>query len=128
VTLRRTPLRAKRPTPRRTDPDRVRHVRTRPRAGEPATAEQRRYWSQLPQACQGCGRPGECIHHLLSDAPGKTGRRDHWFVVRLCGECHNLGTESVHLLGSERAYEGVHGVDLVQVAMDNVARHRAAHG
>ena len=123
--MKRSPLRPTRREPRRRAPERVVHQRIKPRAGTSATAEQQEFWSSLPPQCQGCGGAGECVHHLLSDASGKVGRRDHWFVVRLCHSCHNLGTLSVHLLGSEARYREVHGVDLVQAAIFNNARRNA---
>jgi hypothetical protein len=71
--------------------------------------------------CQcGCGRIGEAIHHLLARVPGKGGRRDHWFVVLLSHSCHNLGRDSIHMLGSEAKFKEVHGVDLPAIAVANL--------
>jgi hypothetical protein len=120
----RTPLPMRRATPRRKAPERVKHERVKPKAATRPTAEQRQFWNSLPAYCQGCTGPGECVHHLLADVPGKVGRRDHFYVVRLCHACHNRGTNSVHLLGSEAAYQRVHGTDLVAACVANVERYR----
>ena len=127
--MRRTPLRSQRPTPRRTAPERVAHTRVKPKAGAAPTAEQERFHASLKSLpCQcNCGRPGECTHHLLARVPGKVGRRDHWFVVRLSNHCHNLGPKSVHLLGSEAAFLREHGVDLAAVAVANRELWRYRH-
>lgn len=88
------------------------------------TEAQKRFHAHLrglPCQC-GCGRPGECTHHILAPAPGKVGRRDHFFCVRLAHHCHNLGTKSVHLLGSEAAFAREHGIDLVAVAVENLRK------
>jgi hypothetical protein len=121
-----TRLRPERREERR-DEGRVQQERMKPRPGE-ITPEQGRYHESLRRfpdgrnrPCQcGCGRIGEDLHHLLARAPGKGPRRDHWFVVLLAKFCHNLGRDSVHMLGSEAAFKKVHGVDLVKVAVDNL--------
>lgn len=121
-----TPLRKERRTPRR-DEGRVQHERIKPRTVDP-TPEQERYHASLryfpdgkARPCQcGCGRIGEAIHHLLARVPGKGGRRDHWFVVLLAHFCHNLGRDSVHMLGSEAEFQRVHGVDLPAIAIANL--------
>lgn len=127
--MKRTPLRRKRETPRRKAPERVVSARLKPKAGQEPSDEQRRFHAHLrglPCQC-GCGRPSECFHHLMAPAPGKVGRRDHWFGVGLTHECHNLGTKSVHLLGSEAAFQREHGVDLVAVAVENLRLWREEH-
>lgn len=105
----------------------MQHGRIKPLPGE-MTPEQERYHESLRRfpdgknrPCQcGCGRVGEAIHHLLARAPGKGPRRDHWFVVLLSHACHNLGRDSVHMLGSEAEFKRVHGVDLKEVAIENL--------
>ncbi len=119
--MKRSPLKAKRDKPRRCE-GRVTHERMKPKTVEP-TAEQKRFHASLPKQCQcGCNRPRQCVHHLLADAPGKRERRDDWFVVGLSHHCHNIGTKSVHLLGSEAAFLREHGVDLVRVAVLNISQ------
>lgn len=91
--------------------------RTRKRSA-PAAVE--RYWDSLPDYCQACWDVCDLvIHHLLAEAPGKLSRRDHMLVNRLCARCHNMGTVSVHLLGSEAKFEEMTGVDLVAIAVRN---------
>lgn len=128
--MRRSPLNPKRTTPRRNE-GRVKHSRMRPKASADPTAEQKRYHDWLRHGpvtrCEcGCGRDGECLHHLLSTAPGKQGRRDHWFVVRLAHHCHNGASDSVHGLGSEALFRDRHGVDLVAVACQRLKEYRDA--
>lgn len=132
--MRRTRLNPKRASPRRNE-GRIQHERIKPRAGDPPTADQHRYHDSLryfpngrSRPCQcGCGKLGEAIHHLLARAPGKGGRRDHWYVVLLTHGCHNLREDSVHGLGSEAKFEDVHGVDLVAVAVANLERWKATN-
>lgn len=127
-----TPLRKQRAEPRRNE-GRVQHERIKPRTVDP-TPEQERYHDSLRffengrnRPCQcGCGRIGEAIHHLLARVPGKGPRRDHWFVVLLSHYCHNLGSMSVHMLGSEEEFKRVHGVDLPAIAVANLERWRRA--
>ncbi len=102
------------------DRGRVKHERVKTKSTSP-TAEQDRFSAWLPDVCQGCGVCGGTVrHHLLANADGKERRRDHWFIVRLCPDCHNMGTDSVHLLGSEAAFKAKHGVDLVVAAVRNL--------
>jgi len=119
--MKRSPLRAKRLTPRRNE-GRVQHKRMKPKVAAAPSPEQLAYWQSLPASCVVCCGVDAIIHHLLSPLPEKIGRRDHWFVVRLCPQCHNMGTHSVHQLGSESAFQRVHGVDLVAVAKINLMR------
>lgn len=82
-----------------------------------------RYWQSLERRCVACGATQDTvIHHILARIPQKQRQRDHRFVVRLCATCHNMGTDSVHLLGSEEAFQHRHGVDLVAIAVDNWGR------
>lgn len=125
MAFRKSPLKQKRDRPRR-DEGRVQHGRMRPKASADPTAEQERFHASLPKQCQcGCGRPRQCVHHLLARVPGKGKRRDHWYVVGLANYCHNLGTKSVHLLGSEAAFLRETGVDLVAIAISNLERWRS---
>ena len=114
--LRRGPIKAKRDKPRRNE-GRVSHGRIKGKSSDKPTAEEKRYWASLRDVCWNCDARDTVIHHILADAPGKVGRRDHRLVVRLCPRCHNMGTESVHLLGSEDAFLRRHGVDLVAIAV-----------
>lgn len=114
---RRTPLRSTKPLNRST-PIRKASRRAVARGVKP-DAEAKRYWATLADICDGCGKHGDTVvHHILADAPCKGGRRDHMLVVKLCAGCHNMDTHSVHLLGSEAAFQRVHGVDLVAIAVE----------
>lgn len=123
--MKRSPLRAKRDRPRRNE-GRVQHERVKPKTVEP-TAEQRRYhdWLRAKGRCEASGVTVDLVlHHILSRAPGKVGRRDHWFVVLISAALHNGRTDSVHLLGSEAEFLRVHGVDLVAVACARLEEYR----
>ena len=117
--LRRTPLKPKREKPRRVA-GRIPHKRTKPKAGAGPDARQQEYHAWLRDTvllCEcGCGRLAECTHHILARLPGKK-RRDHWYVVRLSHECHNLRSDSVHGLGSEAKFYQAHGADLVAASI-----------
>lgn len=114
---RHTPLRAKTPM-RRTAPVRKVARKAVTRGIKPNTAE-KAYWDTLGDVCMACGRVGTVVHHILANAPGKAGRRDHMLVVKLDPGCHNMGTNSVHLLGSESAFLAKTGTDLVAIAVAN---------
>lgn len=103
----------------------VNHRRMKERHTKP-NAEQQRYWKSLIPQCVVCGDCEVVPHHILASCPGKARRRDHWFVVMLCPLHHNMGTNSVHLLGSEALFLKVHGIDLVAIAARNLRRWRAA--
>lgn len=129
-----TRLRPERREPRR-DEGRVQHERMKPVRGE-KTPEQEAYHESLRRfpngrnrPCQcGCGRVGEAVHHILARVPGKGPKRDHWFVVLLSHVCHNLGRDSVHMLGSEAEFQEVHGVDLPAIAVANLKAWEEAGG
>ena len=108
--LRRSPLNAKRVTPRRNE-GRVAHVRIKPKAKAAPTAKEKRHMDRIASlGCLKCGKPAS-LHHLMK-APGKVRRRDHRFVVPLCRD-HHQGDEGVHGLGSEAAFKERHGIDLI---------------
>lgn len=114
---RRTPLQRK-PMQARKTPIRKTGKRQVARGIKP-DADALAYWATLGDLCEGCGATGTVVHHILANAPCKAGRRDHMLVVKLCPGCHNMGTNSVHLLGSEAAFLRVRGVDLVTIAVNN---------
>lgn len=111
---RRTPLS---PMSRRS-PLKQRKPLSRGRRARP-TADVQRYWDSLPDACVVTGAPGAVLHHIMADAPGKRGRRDDMLVVRITPFLHNMGTDSVHLLGSEAAFNDLWRIDLVAIAVRN---------
>lgn len=109
--MKRSPLPGKRATPRRNE-GRVKQVRVKDKAGAAPTAVEQRHLSRVAiGVCIACGRTPTVLHHIMKCA-GKTKRRDHRFVARLCPQCHNMGDKSVHLLGSERRFKEVWGIDL----------------
>lgn len=101
----------------------------KPKASADPTVEQQHYWAWLRAIigrCEACGTRAHLnIHHLLARAPGKGGRRDHWFVSLICA-AHHTGTEGVHGLGSEAKFQAVHGVDLVAIAVARLEEYRNA--
>ena len=113
--MRRSPLKRIREKPRRNE-GRVKHKRTKGKAKAEPTAIERKHMDRV--AALGCcvtGRPA-VIHHLMK-CPGKRRRRDHRFVVPLAPELHNMGPNSVHMLGSEAKFFEVHGIDLAALAV-----------
>lgn len=112
--MRRTPLKAKRETPRRNE-GRVQHARVKPKATGKTGEEARHLERVASLGCLICGAPAN-VHHVMH-APGKEKRRDHRFVVPLCRE-HHQGNTGVHGVGSERAFQALWGVDLVLWSME----------
>lgn len=106
---RNTPIRAKRPTPRRNE-GRIQHKRMKPKATGMTTEERLHIAFVRSLGCLICGASAEA-HHIMH-APGKSKRRDHRFVVPLC-HIHHRTDVGVHGLGSEDAFRTFWGVDLV---------------
>ncbi len=103
------------------------HERSRPKASAPPTAEQARYhaWLRERGFCEACGIGHRLvIHHILARAPGKVGRRDHWFVVLICAGDHNERADSVHGLGSEAAFAEKFRIDLVAISVARLMEYR----
>ena len=48
--------------------------------------------------CYLCGRPAECVHHILPGAKRKASDR-LGLVVPLCNDCHTMGPNAVHSSG-----------------------------
>lgn len=90
---------------------------TRRKKKVPAAA--RAYWDSLPDECVVTGKSGTVLHHILSDAPGKKGRRDHMLVVKLDPFLHNMGRNSVHMIGSEAKFNSIWDTDIVAIAVRN---------
>ena len=116
--LRQTPLRAKRPTPRRKAPERVQHARSAPKAGAaPSAAEKAHIARVAALPCLVCGRAAT-IHHVTASIHGGRIARSHKRVVPLCPAHHQIQhgpRESVEALGHAGFYR-VHGIDLLAVA------------
>ncbi len=114
--MRRSPMPSKRATPRR-KAGRITHGRIKDKAGAAPTAVEQRHLSRVAIGnCIACGCAETVLHHVMKCA-GKTKRRDHRFVARLCAQCHNMGDKSVHLLGSEQRFREVWGIDLAAWAI-----------
>ena len=120
--MRRTPLRAKRATPRRSAPERVQHARTKPKAGAPPTAEERQHMARV--AAMPCLVSGKAatVHHVTgyADRPGRIAR-SHQCVVPLAPEYHQKVHDpraadpiSVEGLGHQGFYRK-YGIDLFAV-------------
>lgn len=114
----RTPLRAKRDKPRRSE-GRVQHKRLKQRVASPPSAAERFHLDRVAIGpCVSCGTTQSIVLHHIMKCAGKAKRRDHRFVARLCATCHNMGNGSVHLLGSEAAFLKATGIDLAAWAVE----------
>lgn len=119
----RARLPARRATPRRKAPERVQHLRTRPKAGTPPTAQEKRHIARVRALpCLVCGRPSTA-HHVTgyADRPGRFAR-SHRLVVPICAEHHQKVFDpsaaepvSVEGLGHQGFYRK-YGIDLLAEA------------
>lgn len=108
--MKRTPLRQKRPTPRRNE-GRIKHARIKVANEKLEKAHVERI-ARMPCIVPGCGAKS-VIHHVMHMPHGmKRTRRDDRFIAPLCPNHHNIGNHSVHMLGSEAAFLIAHGIDL----------------
>lgn len=118
--MKRSPLRLRRPTPRRTAPERVNQVRLKPRPGAAPTAAERRHMDRvagLPclvgAACAG----RVTLHHVSSDGFQRIAR-SHQRIVPLCERHHQIQhgpRESVEALG-HAGFTATYGIDLLAEA------------
>ena len=67
--------------------------------------------------CAICRQPA-CIHHVNELGHGRVTRDDR-NAVGLCAMHHNMGNDSIHLLGSNARFFEVHGIDLIVEALRN---------
>lgn len=114
--MKRSPLKAKRDKPRRNE-GRVAHVRMKPRAGAPPTAEERRHIQRVASLpCLVCGAPST-VHHVTATVHGGRISRSHKRVVPLCPKHHqhDHGPLSVERL-SHRGFYLEWGIDLLKAA------------
>jgi hypothetical protein len=115
--VKRTPLRIKRPTPRRRAPDRVKHVREKPKPGAPPTAAEREHMDRVADlpCLVGGGCAGRVtLHHVSSDGYKRIAR-SHQRVVPLCERHHQIQhgpRESVEALG-HAGFKITYGLDLL---------------
>lgn len=123
--MRRTPLKQKRDRPRR-DEGRIKHVRVKPKAGAPPTAEERRHMKHVgrmrclldtvPKVFPCGGRL--TLHHVTASIYGGGITRSHKRVVPLCEAHHQIqhGPHgSVEAL-SHGGFHAVYGIDLLAEA------------
>lgn len=111
--MKRTPLKAKRDTPRRNE-GRVTHERMKRKKTVKLAAEKRHHdrIAQLP--CCVCGRHGVQVHHVISDGYKRI-TRDHRFVLPLCPAHHNDGPDAVHRHDAA-VWNARHGIDQLRLA------------
>jgi hypothetical protein len=115
--MKRSPLRAKRPTPRRNE-GRVQHKRMKPKAGAPPTAEEARHIERVGQMpCAVCTMRPVQVHHVTATVHGGRISRSHKRVVPLCFKHHKIegGPLSVESL-SHSAFTKQWGLDLLSLA------------
>tara|TARA_R110000824_G_scaffold401790_1_gene616412 strand:- start:1994 stop:2386 length:393 start_codon:yes stop_codon:yes gene_type:complete len=119
--MKRSPMKQKRDKPRRNE-GRIQHKRMKPKARRPATKEEDAHIDRLcklPCIVPGCFAAP--VYHHIMHMNGKDCRRDHRYGANLCPDHHNMGNQSVHLLGGEKAFLTHHGVDLVKYAIEQWA-------
>src|SRR3546814_7688390 len=81
-------------------------------------AKVKAYWSSLERRCVVCKSTQDTVlHHILARLPQKLRQRDHRFVAILCAAHHNMGDDSVHLLGSEAAFRSAEHTSELQSLM-----------
>lgn len=118
--MKRTPLRLRRPTPRRSAPDRIKQVRVKPKAGAGPNAAERQHMDRV--AALPCLVRGDCagrvtLHHVSSDGYKRIAR-SHQRVTPLCERHHQIQhgpRESVEALG-HGGFTERYGIDLLAEA------------
>ena len=116
--MKRSPLKKKRDKPRRNE-GRIQHKRMKPKAKRQPTPEEEFHIERLralPCVVPGCYL--DSVFHHIMHMNGKDCRRDHRYGANLCPGHHNMGDQSVHLLGSEKKFQMHHGIDLVRYAIE----------
>ena len=115
--MKRSPLKARRETPRRNE-GRVRHGRIKAKAAAPPSTEEKRHLERVAaMPCLVCGQAAT-VHHVTASIHGGRISRSHQRVVPLCPRHHQIQhgpQESVEALGHGRFRE-VHGIDLLKAA------------
>ena len=82
---------------------------------KPKLAKQPRHVARVAGlGCCVCQGPA-VVHHVTELGHGRITRDDR-FIVALCALHHNMGNDSIHLLGSNARFFEVHGVDLAREA------------
>lgn len=115
--MKRSPLRAKRPTPRRNE-GRVQHSRMKPKVGSPPNAEEGRHLERVASMpCLVCRKRPVQVHHVTASVHGGRISRSHKRVVPLCFKHHKIegGPLSVESLSHSGFYREW-GIDLLSTA------------
>jgi len=116
--MRRSPLKARRETPRRSA-GRVTHERMKPKRAEKAKGLERIHLDRIAAiGCLVCGAPAQ-VHHVKAKYASR--RRDHKSVAPLC-ESHHTGHLGLHGLGSNEKFECLYDIDLVAWAQQEWSR------
>lgn len=116
--MKRSPLAAKRKTPRRNE-GRVTHARVKPKAGASPDAEERQHMARVASLpCLCCGVEPVTVHHVTSTVHGGRISRSHQRIVGLCPRHHLIQhgpRDSVEALG-HGGFARHHGIDLLAEA------------
>lgn len=121
--VRKSWLNQKRAKPRQKRPERVQYERSKPKAGDDPTAEERRHMTRVrAKPCLVCGR-ASTLHHVTgwADRPGRF-TRSHKLVVPLCAVHHQkvfdpVDADPVSVEGlSHEGFFIKHQIDLLKVA------------
>lgn len=114
--MKRSPLKRKTPLTAKAALKRAGPIKAKRKPAKPkAEAAHLARVAKLP--CCVTGQRPVVLHHIMH-MQGKATRRDDRYVVPLIPELHNMGNLSVHMLGSERRFLEVHGVDLLAKARE----------
>jgi len=83
---------------------------------KPRLAKQPKHIARVAgMGCLVCHGPA-VVHHVTELGHGRITRDDR-YVVPLCALHHNMGNDSIHLLGSNERFREVHdGIDLAREA------------
>jgi hypothetical protein len=82
---------------------------------KPRLAKQPKHIARVAgMPCLVCHGPA-VVHHVRERGHGLEARDDR-FVTPLCSLHHNMGNDSIHLLGSNAKFLEVHGIDLAREA------------
>jgi hypothetical protein len=82
---------------------------------KPRLAKQPKHVARVAgMGCLVCKQPA-VVHHVTELGHGRITKDDR-YVVPLCALHHNMGNDSIHLLGSNARFYEVHGIDLAKEA------------
>lgn len=75
----------------------------------PASDEKQHHLAVMELDCMGCGAYPTVAHHPLMQSPLQRWRRDHEFVVPVCGHCH---TQIHDVFGNEEKWADANNCQL----------------